>query len=154
MDIVLRDGSDRFNFRAAAVLLQQGCLLVHQVDGFDFWFLPGGRVQMMESMEDALRRELREELEVKISIKRLLWIVENFFPSSDGFYHEFCGYFLCECLPGQREIPLEGSWKESKLTFRWVPLGELSSLPLVPTFLKSAVKELPIHPIHMVLKEG
>jgi len=55
-------GSDgrTFNFRAAAVIVQGGRVLVHRADYEDFWSLPGGRVEMLEESRGALRREMLE----------------------------------------------------------------------------------------------
>ena len=38
---------------------------------------------MLENSEDALKRELAEELAVPIEVKKLIWSVENFFTLSE-----------------------------------------------------------------------
>ncbi|GHO59243.1 NUDIX hydrolase [Ktedonobacter robiniae] len=152
-DIVFHEGQNWFNFRVAAVILSQDHLLVQHVEGFNFCFLPGGRVQLMESMEQALQRELREEFEVTLPRTRLLWTVENFFPTPLGRYHEICGYFLCEGFQIDQPFPLDVSWTQGKSTYYWTPLDSLPALPLVPSFLQEAVKALPAYAIHLSLNE-
>ena len=44
--------------------------------------LPGGHVKVNESREEALKRELREELGIKV--KRLKFICKNFYIASNG----------------------------------------------------------------------
>ena len=49
-----------FNYRAAAVIVHEGRVLLHRADYEDFWSMPGGRVEMLEESREALRREMLE----------------------------------------------------------------------------------------------
>jgi ADP-ribose pyrophosphatase YjhB (NUDIX family) len=51
----------QFNYRVAGVAIVDGHVLLHQAQGEDFWTLPGGRLEAMETASDALRREMLEE---------------------------------------------------------------------------------------------
>jgi ADP-ribose pyrophosphatase YjhB (NUDIX family) len=56
-----------------------------------YWDIPGGFLGLGESLEDGLRRELREELEIEIQIKELLGSYadvygENLVPTINVFY--------------------------------------------------------------------
>ena len=51
-------------------------LLVAEYIGYHY-FLPGGHVEVGESAENALIRELREELGVNCSIKQFLGVIER-----------------------------------------------------------------------------
>ncbi len=63
-------GGARFSYKAAGVALDGERVLLTQLAGGDFWFLPGGRVELHESATEALRRELREELGVGVGSTR------------------------------------------------------------------------------------
>jgi ADP-ribose pyrophosphatase len=47
----------------------------------DCWSLPGGRVEFMERVEDALKRELKEELGIDVAIDSLLCVTDQIIPS-------------------------------------------------------------------------
>lgn len=49
----------------------------------------GGKIKTGETSEQAVIREYKEELDIDISIDRLLWIAENFFEFNGVKYHEF-----------------------------------------------------------------
>lgn len=59
----------------AAVIIQNGCVLATQRGYGEFkdgWEFPGGKVEAEESEEQALIREIREELNAEISVDRFL----------------------------------------------------------------------------------
>ncbi|MDX2098053.1 MAG: NUDIX domain-containing protein, partial [Leptolyngbyaceae cyanobacterium bins.59] len=78
----------RFNYRTAAVLLDRDRVLVHQIEGYSFWALPGGRVEFGESSEKTIVREMVEELGVAVQVERLLWLAECFFTFEKTPFHE------------------------------------------------------------------
>lgn len=160
-DVTTMIGPARFHFRTAGVWLRDGHVLLQGDAREDFWALPGGRVRMMERAEDALRRELREELGLtSLEITRLLWIVQNFFhyPAWGGDQHELGLYFLITPSPDDaaryadlsRVYPCAEA--DSTLTFRWSPLDALASV-IRPTFLASALRDLP-HALVLITHEG
>lgn len=68
--------------RLAAIILQGQKLLLlqHLKRGKRYWVLPGGRLQAGETLQSALRRELREELSVGARIGRLVIVCETLAP--------------------------------------------------------------------------
>jgi 8-oxo-dGTP diphosphatase len=57
--------------RVSAILLWQGRLLLcrQEKPGKEYWLLPGGGVDVGESLIEALRRELREELAIAADVQ-------------------------------------------------------------------------------------
>jgi 8-oxo-dGTP pyrophosphatase MutT (NUDIX family) len=72
--------------RVAGVLVQRGGLLLveHRKGDSSYWLLPGGGVKLGEKMHESLEREFMEELNLRISVKPLLFVVEAV---SDGGEH-------------------------------------------------------------------
>ena len=60
----------------------------------DGWEFPGGKIELGESSEEALVREIREELDVDIKVGRLLETVEYDYPR----FHLTMHCFICELL--------------------------------------------------------
>ncbi len=60
--------------RVAAIIVEENSVLLvrHEKDGASYWMLPGGGVEYGETLAEALRRELREELCIGAEIGPLL----------------------------------------------------------------------------------
>jgi 8-oxo-dGTP pyrophosphatase MutT (NUDIX family) len=147
----------QFNLRAAAVITDNGHVLLHRAVHEDFWSLPGGRVEAGESSAATIVRELAEELGPALDarIERSLWVVENFFTYENVPSHELGIYYLV--MPGatspylakdrtfdgiEDDLPLHEG-ERMRLIFQWFPLDALADLPLYPTFLRERLPALP-----------
>lgn len=64
MDITFDTGEGRFNYRVCAILLDGDRVLAMHDERSPYYYLPGGRVRMGERAEDAVLREVQEELGV------------------------------------------------------------------------------------------
>lgn len=78
---------NKFHHIVRAVMIKDKKLLVAEYIGHHY-FLPGGHVEVGESAENALIRELREELGVNCSIKNFLGVIENKWEEREVFHHE------------------------------------------------------------------
>jgi ADP-ribose pyrophosphatase YjhB (NUDIX family) len=138
-----------FTLRTVAIFLHNDVVLLHKGEGNDFWSFPGGRVEAMESSEDALIREMKEELHTKIRIIRLLWIIENFYKEKQKMNHEIGFYYLSE-LPNGSPLYTTSEFDaqdgSTKLLFKWHPLKNLHNLCLYPAFFRTALSKVPKTP--------
>lgn len=144
MDITFPTEKGRFNYRVAGLLIHDNRLLVIREEHSPYAYLPGGRVQFGETLESAIRREIKEELGHDSEIIRPLWLAQSFFneDESQEHFHELCLYFLME-VP---EISLEdfSVVENARLNqFEWVAFEKLENLYFYPNFLKKAIWNLP-----------
>lgn len=80
------------------------------------WEFPGGRVEEGESDEDALRRELREEMAIEVEVGEETMFVSHAYPDYDIDFR----VFRCKLLSPEREI-----CHIRVHTHRWVMPSEL-----------------------------
>lgn len=92
----------------------------------DWWEFPGGKIENDELPEQALHREIREELNIDISIDRYIMTVDYDYP--DFHLHMYC-YLCCIC---HNESP---TLLEAK-SARWLTKSELASVNWLPADLK------------------
>lgn len=136
-----------FNFRVAGILFYKNKVLVHRLINDNFYAFPGGRVEMFESTENTIIREMNEELGVTVKINRLLWICEHFFTHNDSKYHELCYYYLIECNDnnlldkGDKFYITEG---KNEFEFRWIDVTDIKNEIVYPAVIKDNIENLPI----------
>ena len=146
MDISFRTDQGRFNYRVCGIILRDGKLLTMRDELSPYAYLPGGRVKMHETAEEAIVRELREELHIEARIARPLWFCQSFFTDAANGerYHEICLYYLVEddknLLPSD-SFSISDNGHEH--VFTWIPLPELKNYDLVPEFIKEKMWNLP-----------
>jgi ADP-ribose pyrophosphatase YjhB (NUDIX family) len=146
--------SGRLNYRVVGVCIHEGHVLLHREAKDDFWVLPGGRPLLHEASRDTIVREMAEEIDTRVEVGRLLWVVENFFAYAGQAFHEIALYFAI-ALPedsAYRDVTSDfiGREGEIALLFHWFPLARLAEIDLYPTFLKTALTNLPEAPVHVI----
>lgn len=147
-------GSSRFFYRAAAVAIHDGHVLLHQIDENHYWTLPGGRVEFGETSSETLIREMREELGQDIHVDRLLWTVESFLMEGAKRLHAIGHYYAISFPPPSRfhldRLPFTTRDGPSRLAFAWHALGALDTLEVYPPFLRTGLRALPVTPEHVL----
>lgn len=108
----------------AAVIHSSGRIFATQRGYGDFkdkWEFPGGKIEEGESREEALQREIREELDTEIRIGKSLCTVEYDYPAFLLVLH--C--YLCTVAAGDLRL------KEHE-SARWLSLADLESVDWLP----------------------
>ena len=148
MDISFQIEAQKFNYRVCAMIISGNKILAMRDERSPYFYLPGGRVAMGETAEQAVVREVQEELGVTPKIARPLWLNQAFF-TEDVYslrYHELCIYFLMDISDtnllekGNVFTLTEGKHIH---TFEWLEFKRLKNEYFYPTFLKKEIYCLP-----------
>lgn len=108
----------------AAVIIKDGQLFATQ-RGYgnykDWWEFPGGKIEPGETPQEALRREIREELATTVSVGELLDTIEYDYPE----FHLSMQCYLCTIVSGELTL-LEheaACWlgKDELQSVHWLP---------------------------------
>ena len=88
------------------------------------WEFPGGKIEEGESKEEALKREIREELDTTIEVKNLIDTIEYDYPT----FHLIMHCYLCKIISGNLIL------KEAEAS-KWLSKNELDSVNWLPADL-------------------
>ncbi len=87
----------------------------------DGWEFPGGKVESGETNQQALQREILEELNTEIIVKEHIMTIEHTYPK----FHLIMDCFLCEIQSGNLEL-IEAE------DARWVDVNTIDKLDWLP----------------------
>jgi len=87
----------------------------------DWWEFPGGKIEPGESLEEALKREIREELSAEIAVDEFFCTVEYDYPK----FHLMMHCYLCSLLTDVLNL------NEHKAA-KWLNKEELDSVKWLP----------------------
>ena len=117
----------------AAIIRKEGRIFATQ-RGYgewkDWWEFPGGKMEPGELADEALKREIREELSTEISVDECICTVEYDYPT----FHLTMHCFLCSLLS-------EAMHLNEHEAARWLAPDELDSVKWLPADVK-VIEEL------------
>ena len=134
VDFRTKVGNTVFGVRATALIVQNNQLLVTKDKGK--YYTIGGAIKVNESTEDAVVREVKEELGVKAQAGQLAFVVENRFEQAGIHYHNIEFHYLVDLL---EDAPLTMQEDKKMQPCEWIDLDKLKGINLVPAFLKTAL---------------
>lgn len=112
----------------AAIIIKDGSLFATQ-RGYgewkDWWEFPGGKIEQGETPEEALKREIREELSAEINVDEFLCTVEYDYPK----FHLSMHCYICSLLTESLHL-------NEHEAARWLSKDELDSVKWLPADVK------------------
>lgn len=144
----------KFNFRVGLLVKMKKQVLVEYNQDYDFVVLPGGRVKTLESSEDALIREINEEMKIDLTNYNLefIGIDENFFELDNIKYHELYFIYKIEIDENNEDFKDGMINYDSKVNYyKWVDIIDLKEVNLLPKSLINIIDSNGIH--HSIQKD-
>jgi ADP-ribose pyrophosphatase YjhB (NUDIX family) len=128
--------------KAMCLFEKNGKILVNS--GFDqlknerFFRLIGGRVNFGEKTEDALRREIKEELDSEIENLQFLTVIENIFQYQGKKRHEICFIYKGNLVNKEiyKKERIHNVKNGERFDAEWVPVENIleGKMKLYPSF--------------------
>jgi ADP-ribose pyrophosphatase len=118
---------------AGALILRDGKLLLVKrgaQPGFGKWSVPGGLVELGENVQDAMVREVKEEVGLDVEVVKLTDVADTITLDGDGRvqYHFVVVNFVARIVGG--ELKTASDILEAK----WVPVDEVEKVDLTGSF--------------------
>jgi 8-oxo-dGTP diphosphatase len=101
----------------------------HAPRGAGKWFFPGGHIELGESLEEAVKREAKEEIEVEVEFEKVVGYAEYI----EAPYHVIS--FLCRC----KIVKGEPRTTDEIDKVEWVAKEDIRKYPIRP-LMKAAIE--------------
>lgn len=156
-DCRFNTGNIRFQLRVGAIIIEEGCILLAKNESADYYYSVGGGVKLLETAEEAVKREVYEETGISYEVDRLVFVQENFFEdkfvAKNMTFHEVSLHFLMK-PKGKKEAIKKSSICASGLEhMHWIPLQKLSEIKVFPVFYPEKLVNLPDGVEHIITDE-
>ncbi len=102
----------------------------------DWWEFPGGKMEAEETPEEALKREIREELSTEISVDEFLYTVEYDYPAFHLTMHCYLCSLLTEALHLNEHEAARWLGKDELNSVKWLP-ADLEMVEIISQRLKT-----------------
>ena len=147
IDIRIDNNEGHFKFRVSGTVCHKDKYLFVQMNDNPFYCLPGGHVELGENTEDAILREMEEELGFPVKILRFVGIAQNFFEGKDKKpFHELAFYYVVEAQ-NENDLTLNDYFRlendkgfMQRLNFKWMTLEEATNVDFRPSFILDMLK--------------
>ncbi|NQM55279.1 NUDIX domain-containing protein [Streptococcus suis] len=136
MDFRTRVDNQIFGVRATALIIKDGKIFLTK-DAKGCYYTIGGAIAVNETAQDAVVREVKEELGVDSRVNQLAFVVENQFTQGSLAFHNIEFHFIVDLIGTLPDEMIEAKLKQP---CEWIEIDSLVNLDIVPSFL---ARELP-----------
>jgi len=135
-DLSIKKADTLFTLRTAALVVREGKFLAAKSEDYDVYYTVGGGVEIGESTEETVIREVYEETGYRLEIERLAFVHERFAVLNNQRCHQLGFFYLMKDNP-DFVVAENTRTDQKKETLHWLPLNGLRGINLVPAFLRT-----------------
>ena len=152
MDLRFLVDGMKLNVRAGVMIIKDGKVLLHKNDNKENYCLPGGGVKFLESSDETVIREVKEETGMDIKIDEFVSTIENIFEQNGIKFHEI--YFIYKASPvGDIDTSKVINNLEGKpLKYGFVDIDKIDDYYILPVVSKDLIKNKKEHIINREIK--
>ena len=158
MVITIKDENNRFGVRVSGIIYNKDKtkIFMQRQGNHDFYMFPGGRIELHEDSCSAIKRELKEELNIEEEVK-LVFIGESFIKFPNLKYHEIS--FFYELIIDEKKYNyFDDEYdsldiNEGKSKYRWIELKKFDNYKINPEIMKQKLRENSSGLEHFIYKE-
>ena len=148
MDIRIIVDDVKLNVRSGIIIIKDGKVLLHKNDNKPNYCLPGGGIHFLESSEEAIIREVKEETGLTVKVDECVSTIENLFENNGIKFHEI--YFIytgsiVEDIDTNKVIEnIEGK----PIKYSFVDLNDLDDYEILPVVTTDIIRNKTSHIIN------
>lgn len=140
-DIRYKENNYQFHYRTSAIIYNKDKtkILLFKSSNRDFYMLPGGKVNELESSKDALKREVKEETGLEINIIDFKCFSECVVTDKEMTYQQVEAIYEASYndeINNDEFNGLEGNW----ILFKWFNIKDLDNVLIEPKEIKDILK--------------
>lgn len=134
---VVTEMQEHISCRAAAFIIKENRILMAKNANHPCYYVVGGGIEIGESSEEAIVREIFEETGLKLEVDRLAVIQERFYEANNQKHQEIVFFYLMK-YNANINIP-DNSFTDqgARETLHWLPVNDLEQFNIVPSFIKT-----------------
>lgn len=143
-DIEIKTSEKKFKYRVNGIIIHDKKLLALKMKNNVSYCLPGGHVELGESSQKAILREMLEETQTKVSIDKTFSVVENFYTDKNNLKtHEISFYYLVKPYNFDKikfdnySVSELDKGEEKQHNFEWLDISSLENIDFRPSFIKN-----------------
>lgn len=140
-DIKYKENNYQFHYRTSGIIYNKDKtkILFFKSSNREFYMLPGGKVNELESSETALKREIKEETGLEIEIKNFKAFCEVIVKDKDKTYQQVDTVYegiYSKDIENNEFCGLEGNW----CLFKWIDINDIDNILIEPKNIKNILK--------------
>ena len=133
-----------FNARVCVLIIKNEKVLLQKRKTDKVWALPGGKIQILEKTEDAIRREIKEELDENITDLKFVSFTENFFNLNDEDIHQYIFTFAGNLESNKYDDldEFDSIEKGKNIIYKWIKIDDLNKVEVRPSNINKQIENL------------